>query len=72
MKLCKGILLFIVAVMLFGCAQTSATLTPEKLIQEASVVLVVDNQSLLADATMWKITDKTKIQSHTGTKDDNR
>ena len=38
MKLCKGILLLIVAVMLFGCGKTPATMTPEKLIQEATVV----------------------------------
>jgi hypothetical protein len=68
MKLCKAVLLSLVLIMLSGCGQTTATLTPEKLIQEASVVLVIENQSLLADATMWKLTDKTKIQSLTGAK----
>ena len=68
MKLCKGVLLFIVAVLLFGCGKTSATMTAEKIIQEATVILMVDNQSILADETMWRLTDKTKIQTHTGTK----
>jgi hypothetical protein len=68
MKLCKAVLLSLVLIMLSGCGQTTATLTPEKLIQEVSVVLVLENQSLLADATMWKLTDKTKIQSLTGAK----
>jgi hypothetical protein len=68
MKLCKVVLLSMVFIILSGCGQTTATLTPEKLIQEASVVLVLENQSLLADATMWKLTDKTKIQSLTGAK----
>ena len=67
MKLCKGVLLFMVAVMLFGCGKTPALMTGEKIIQEATVVLMVDNQSILADETMWRLTD-TKIQTHTGTK----
>ena len=68
MKRYKGILLFIVVVMLFGCGKTPGNMTPEKLIQEATVVLKVDNQSILADETMWRLTDKTKIQTHTGAK----
>jgi hypothetical protein len=67
-KLFKGIFLSLVLIMLSGCGQTTATLTPEKLVQEASVVLTMENQSLLADATIWKLTDKTKIQSLTGAK----
>ncbi|WP_172370355.1 hypothetical protein [Sporosarcina jiandibaonis] len=68
MKLCKGVLLFIVIVMLFGCGKTPSTMTGDKIIQETTVVLMVDKQSVLADATMWKLTDKTKIQSNTGAK----
>lgn len=67
MKLCKGILLCMVAVMLFGCGKTPTPMSAEKIIQEATVVLMVDNQSILADETMWRLTD-TKIQMHTGTK----
>ena len=67
MKLCKGVLLFIVVVMLFGCGKTPTPMTAEKIIQEATVILTVDNQSILADETMWRLTD-TKIQTHTGTK----
>jgi hypothetical protein len=67
-KLFKGIFLSLVLIMISGCGQTTATLTPEKLVQEASVVLTMENLSLLADATIWKLTDKTKIQSLTGAK----
>jgi hypothetical protein len=67
MKLYTGVLLFIVAVMLFGCKKTPAPMTGEKIIQEATVILKVDNQSILADETVWRLTD-TKIQTHTGTK----
>ncbi|QUW20547.1 DUF3221 domain-containing protein [Sporosarcina sp. Marseille-Q4063] len=68
MKIRKAILLSTVTIILFGCGKTTENMTAEKLIQEASVVLMSENQSLLADATMWKLTDETKIQSHTGTK----
>ena len=67
MKLCKGVLLFIVVVMLVGCGKTPAPMTADKIIQEATVILMVDNQSILADETVWRLTD-TKIQTHTGTK----
>lgn len=67
MKLYKGVLLLIVVVLLVGCGKTSGSMTAEKIIQESAVILMVDNQSILADETVWRLSD-TKIQTHTGTK----
>ena len=67
MKLRIGILLSMMILLLFGCGKTPAPITGENIIQEATVILMVDHQSILADETMWRLTD-TKIQTHTGTK----
>jgi len=66
MKRCKSVILFLGVILLFGCGKTA--MTPETLIQDASVVVMADNQSILVDEVMWRVTDKTKIRTQTGEK----
>ncbi|MBO1911678.1 hypothetical protein J4G37_43665, partial [Microvirga sp. 3-52] len=50
--------------LLFGCGK--ATMTSEDLIEKTSVIVMVDHETILADETLWRITDKTKIRTQTG------
>jgi len=66
MKRFKIVMLFLGLILLFGCGKTA--MTPEELVLEASVVLTVDDQTMLVDETMWRVTDKTKIKTQSGAK----
>ena len=66
MKRCKCVILFFMLILLVGCGKTA--MTPKELVQEASIILTVDDQTMLVDETMWRVTDKTKIKTQSGTK----
>ena len=66
MKRCKSVILFLGVILLFGCGKTA--MTPETLIQDASVIVMANNQTILVDEVMWRVTDKTKIRTQTGEK----
>lgn len=68
MKSLKAIVLLIIVVVLAGCGKTDKNVTPENIIEKASVVLLANEQQLLADATMWTLTNNTKIRSYIGKK----
>lgn len=64
----KAIVLLMLIVVLVGCGKTDKNVTPDSILEEASVVLLANEQQLLADATMWTLTDKTKVRSRIGEK----
>ena len=66
MKILKGITLFALAIVLAACGNSAVNESPEKVIEKASVVLMINDEALLADTTMWTITHKTKFRASIG------
>lgn len=66
MKILKGITLLVLAIALTACGNSTENESPEKVVEKASVVLMANNEELLADATIWTITHKTKFRASIG------
>ena len=66
MKILKAITLLFSAIVLAACGNPAANESPEKAIEKASVVLMINDEELLADSTMWTITHKTKFRASIG------
>lgn len=64
MNLLKYVFPLLLVIFLVGCGQSSETMTPEKIIEDATVVITANEQEILADATIWTITEKTQFRSH--------
>jgi len=66
MKVLKGITLLVLATVLAACGNSAENESPEKVIEKASVVLMINDEELLADTTIWTITYKTKFRASIG------
>lgn len=66
MKVLKGITLLVLAIGLAACGNPAENESPEKVIEKASVVLMINDEELLADTTIWTITYKTKFRASIG------
>ncbi|MCZ2259117.1 DUF3221 domain-containing protein [Sporosarcina sp. G11-34] len=68
MKLLKWAGVLALAIILVGCGKTPSNATPEKLLADASVVLIASEQEILTDTTMWTITGQTIFHTNMSTK----
>lgn len=66
MKTFKVLILFIVVIILSACENSEESDSPEKEIEKSSVVLMINDEQLLADSTMWTVTYKTKFRASIG------
>ncbi len=66
MKIFKFLTLLIFVIVLSACGNSTENVSPEKEIEKASVVLMINDEELLADSTIWTFTYKTKFRASIG------
>ena len=66
MKILKGITLLLLTIVLTACGNSAENDSPEKVIEKASVILMINDEELLADTTMFTFTHKTKFRASIG------
>lgn len=68
MKIFKYFSPLIMVIFLVGCGNEVESITPEKIIEDTVVVVTANAQEILADSTLWTVTERTQFRAHIGKK----